>query len=545
MPDIGPFKIDPVALRIFRSEQRIELRPKAVELLLLLASRPGETFTKQQLLTQLWPRRTVEEKNLVILVGTIRRRLQPFLSTAEAIITLPTHGYRLGLPVRQKQRIYALSPPAVLTVRVQPLANLSDDSISKQTARSLTYALTTQLAQTPQIQITQQSSADLLVSGSVMSLNKTVRCHIHVSDEEHQQLLWAQQHTGTIEELFALEDSASKRLCRKLAQFQHNGRFYNESVETADLKLRHCYRLGQHWLWQRTAASLQQAQKVFKKLLQQDADCHIAHTGLAQSYAIEAYYLTADPQKSAHLALKHAQHALLNNPRNASAHAARGFAFLNLFNHSAAAAAFDAALDSDPFNIDALHWYAEYQMCNGQLDKATTTLQSALVMEPESAVLNSDLGKLLMFKRAWSEAAKQFAIATELEPEFCMARLRLAFALFAQRQTAAALEVLEQVRSTALQTPLHAALLGACNALCGRPALAESFARQIDSHAQRHASAHYGLALLMLSLNRQEQSLNLLKSAIAQRAPLSIYTPIDPLLDPLSKLVDFELHTLR
>jgi predicted ATPase/DNA-binding winged helix-turn-helix (wHTH) protein len=104
--------LPPVPSAILRFE-RFELRPherqllvdgnpaalgaRAYDLLLALAERAGQLVSKNELLDLVWPNVVVEENNLQVQVGTLRKILG-----AQLIATIPGRGYRLTAQVRDK-----------------------------------------------------------------------------------------------------------------------------------------------------------------------------------------------------------------------------------------------------------------------------------------------------------------------------------------------------------------------------------------------------------------------------------------------------------
>ena len=66
------------------------LPPKTFELLLLMAQSPGRAFSKQELMSALWPDVFVEEANLSFQVSVLRKALgqggDPWIET------VPKHG---------------------------------------------------------------------------------------------------------------------------------------------------------------------------------------------------------------------------------------------------------------------------------------------------------------------------------------------------------------------------------------------------------------------------------------------------------------------
>lgn len=73
-----------------------------MELLVLLASRPGEVFTKEQISERLWPGIFVSESSVFRHVSELRRLLGDDRSRPRYVATIPKRGYRL---------VASLSPP--------------------------------------------------------------------------------------------------------------------------------------------------------------------------------------------------------------------------------------------------------------------------------------------------------------------------------------------------------------------------------------------------------------------------------------------------
>lgn len=92
----GPFVLDPREGRLSRDGQPIALSGKALEMLTVLVSRAGQLVTREDLLQELWPDASVEDSNITVHVGTIRRALG---DEAAYVETVPRLGYRFTAPV--------------------------------------------------------------------------------------------------------------------------------------------------------------------------------------------------------------------------------------------------------------------------------------------------------------------------------------------------------------------------------------------------------------------------------------------------------------
>jgi two-component system, OmpR family, KDP operon response regulator KdpE len=91
----GDLVIDRQRFRVLRGEQELRLTPKEFELLLYLAQHPGRVLTHRTLLKAIWGPHSVDQpEHLRVLVGSLRKKIEPNPSTPKYILTEPWVGYR-------------------------------------------------------------------------------------------------------------------------------------------------------------------------------------------------------------------------------------------------------------------------------------------------------------------------------------------------------------------------------------------------------------------------------------------------------------------
>lgn len=107
--EFGPFRLEVVRRRLMCGEEVVQLRPKAIETLLLLIKHRDRILSKEELLGQLWPNTVVEEANLTQYIYLLRKTLGKCVSETgtphEYILTVPGHGYRFVAIVREEPGI--------------------------------------------------------------------------------------------------------------------------------------------------------------------------------------------------------------------------------------------------------------------------------------------------------------------------------------------------------------------------------------------------------------------------------------------------------
>ena len=93
----GSIVIDQERFRVLRDGEELRLTPKEFELLLYLALRPGRVLTHRAILRAIWGTNAVNQpEHLRVLVGALRKKIEPNPSSPKYILTEPWVGYRFA-----------------------------------------------------------------------------------------------------------------------------------------------------------------------------------------------------------------------------------------------------------------------------------------------------------------------------------------------------------------------------------------------------------------------------------------------------------------
>src|SRR4029077_12479436 len=95
----GPFHLVAGERLLTRDGTRLELGPRALDILIALTSAPNEVVTKKNLMARVWPDVIVEEGSLRFHIARLRRALGDGKDGARYIATLPGRGYCFVAPV--------------------------------------------------------------------------------------------------------------------------------------------------------------------------------------------------------------------------------------------------------------------------------------------------------------------------------------------------------------------------------------------------------------------------------------------------------------
>ncbi len=93
----GSIVIDQERFRVLRDGEELRLTPKEFELLLYLAMRPGRVLTHRAILRAIWGTNAVNQpEHLRVLIGALRKKIEPNPSSPKYILTEPWVGYRFA-----------------------------------------------------------------------------------------------------------------------------------------------------------------------------------------------------------------------------------------------------------------------------------------------------------------------------------------------------------------------------------------------------------------------------------------------------------------
>jgi DNA-binding winged helix-turn-helix (wHTH) protein len=100
----GSFRVIPAQRILLEDGKPLRLGSRALDILVTLVERAGETIRKDQLIARTWPDTVVDEGTLRTHVAALRKALGDGRAGARYIANIPGRGYRFVAPVARGQR---------------------------------------------------------------------------------------------------------------------------------------------------------------------------------------------------------------------------------------------------------------------------------------------------------------------------------------------------------------------------------------------------------------------------------------------------------
>jgi len=109
----GSFRLIPRRRLLLDGDTPVRLGGRALDILIALVERAGEVVTKQDLMARAWPDVFVEEANLKVHIGVLRRVLGSARSVGGPIVNVPGQGYSFVAPLDRLEQEASLAPRVV------------------------------------------------------------------------------------------------------------------------------------------------------------------------------------------------------------------------------------------------------------------------------------------------------------------------------------------------------------------------------------------------------------------------------------------------
>lgn len=211
-----------------RGSEECRLRPKVMEVLVLLANHPNRVLTKEEILDQVWHSRFVAESALTRTVAELRRALGDDAGTPRYVETIPKRGYRLIAPVEQP-----VANAAPIRIAVLPFDNLSHDPEEEYFADGVADAVITELGRIASLRVISRQSTlryrssaksiseiadelnvDTIIEGSAFREGDQIRITAQLINAQSEEHVWAESYESHLKHILEVQ----RRLARSIAE---------------------------------------------------------------------------------------------------------------------------------------------------------------------------------------------------------------------------------------------------------------------------------------------------------------------------------------
>ena len=446
--------------------------------------------------------------------------------------------------------------PAVASIMVLPLDNLSGDPGEEYFADGVTDALIGDLAKLPGLQVISRTSSmhykgtkkslpeiareikvDAIVEGSVQRSGDRVVIRaqlIHAATDHH---LWVQTYERPMRDVLDVQSEIAQTIARQVQiEMTPADQARLTTRRPVSPKAFDNYLQGRYLYWnRRTEENLNKAIAHFQNAIKEDPGYALAHVGVADCYnALGVVQIGAmPPQEARRLAEENATKALSLDPSLAEAYTALGYVKHYNWNWAGAEEDFKRAIDLNPSYANAHNFYASLLMSRGRIDESIASSTKARELDPFSLAISAQRGFLLENARRYDEAIEQLRGVIAMDPNHYQAHWFLSHTYAANKQFEQGIAAAQKAVDLSERAPGALGMLGLVYALGGRKDEANKILNELLELNKKRYVTPAALANIYIGLDNKEQAFVWLEKAFQERSNYLAYLKVFPILDPL------------
>jgi len=448
------------------------------------------------------------------------------------------------------------------SIAVLPFENISGDPDLDYLSDGITENIIDKLAQLPSIKkVIARSSVfrykgkeinpqvighDLGVEAVLISkmyqradeLSLTVEL-VNTSDNSR---IWGKQYKKKISDIFAIQEDITDSIADNLRL-----KLTGEEIErltkrfTQDTGAYKKYLQGRFFLNRRTEEGIEMAIKYFKQAIDIDPNYAMAYAGIADSYSLIGTYSYLRPHEAYPLAKKAALQALEIDNTISEVHTSLAAIFRYYdWDWKEAEKKFKRALELNPNNATAHHWYAFYLTIFARFDEAIKEIKRAQELDPLSSIINTDIGMILYYARQFDEAKEQCFKTLEIDPNFWKVYLCLGMVYIQKELYKEAIVELEKAIKINPFDQRSLAYLGYAWGMLGRKDQTLKVLDELLKQAKEKYVCAVDIATLYISIEEEEEAIAWLEKAYEEHEPLFTFARVRPTFDALRSNTKFK-----
>jgi TolB-like protein/DNA-binding winged helix-turn-helix (wHTH) protein/Tfp pilus assembly protein PilF len=612
----GAFEINLQSGELRKSGMRLRLSGQPLQVLAILVERSGEVVTREELHSKLWSADTFVDfdHGLNNAVARIREVLDDSAEAPRYVETIPRRGYRFiapltdllpttlppstaelrvgsaheitrpasgpsALPTEKRFRsthlmllggaavlvlftfafalyrsshVNGTSKPAIKSLAVLPLKNLSGDPTQEYLADGMTEALIGRLSMIRGLRVISRTSVmslkdsklsardiaktlqvDALVEGSVIREGIRIRVYAQLIRGATDEHFWSETYDRELPDVLALESDVARSVARKV-EVTVTGEERSRLVAARHVSpdVYESYLKGQ-FAKGNSRAEIEQSIAYFEDAITKDATFAPAYVGLADAYErLSGSFLGAPTYETRPKVTRAAQKALDLDPGLAEAHALLGRILKKQFQWADAEAEFKQALALNPNNSTAHLDYALWLMSHGRVDEALAWSHRARELDPLGKT-GDTIGWMLFQARRYDDSIRELRSFLAVYPNDAIAHLFLAFPMIANGQAEEAIPDLEKTATMMHRSPGALELLATAHARAGHRAEA---LRLLEELKQRRKTGYVQATSFInpnLGLGNYDEAFVWFERAYHEREGILQWLKVHPFFDPV------------
>jgi TolB-like protein/DNA-binding winged helix-turn-helix (wHTH) protein/Flp pilus assembly protein TadD len=482
------FELDLSSGELIRDGRRSRLQGQPFQVLSVLLERAGGVVTREELQRRLWPDETFVDfdHGLNKAIAKLREALEDSRTSSKLIETIPRRGYRFTAEVNwvgtrngqlvaeeipsQQRRLPSRNlliggvvlallvttamwfnretlsrwlgiRPAIQSVAVLPLVNLSNDPEQEYLADGITEQLITDLSYAKALrvlsrestlafkgstlsvpQIAEQLHVDAVIEGTVLRANDTARVTVRLTAARPERQLWAASYERNASDLIQLQNQlAADAVNHMRAQLTPQGKTQLNLESKINPEAYDEYMQAQFLLHQdQGTGQYHQAIPHLERVIQLDPDFAGAYAAMGRAWGLEGalggLWPAGKAQEIYRTSLAYSQKAVNLDPTSSEAYASLGLSLMQSRRWNEGEAAFRHAIELDPNNPTGVGYLGLLLTQKGRNDEAVRLTREFVLANPVEMFIRRQYAVMLFDARRYDEAIAECERIIKLDP---------------------------------------------------------------------------------------------------------------------------------
>ena len=455
---------------------------------------------------------------------------------------------------------YKLRPANVTSIEsiaVLPLANQNKDANVDYLCDGLTDSIINSLAKLSHVRVVARSSVfrykgkevdpisvgkelgvRAVLTGRLTQHGDDLLVSVELLDVRDNKQLWGEQYVQPVSNLLSMQRRIATEITTNLQPRLSGTEEKNVTKHyTDDVEAYQSYLKGRYYWSKRTEEGATKAIEYYAQAIKKDPNYALAYTGMADAYCSLGFSFdvgSLPPCEAMPKAKESALKALELDNTLSEAHTS--LAMINLlydWDWAGAEREFRRAIELDPNNANAHHWYSHYLLPMGRTEESLAESKRALENGPLDLILTVHLGWHYLYTRQYKLAEEQFNKALEMDSNYVQARRYLGLTYEQTGHHEEALTEFQKALALVKQNTDIEAEVGHALAVANKKAEAQKVLDRLLTLSRQRFVSSYDVACIYVGLGDHDKAMQWLEKAIDERSDWLVYLQVDPRFDPL------------
>lgn len=391
------------------------------------------------------------------------------VETLVEVFALDHEGLVIPVPDSLKGKTQEKTPPPVSTVpkksiAVLPFVNMSNDPEQEYFSDGMAEEILNSLSHLNDLKVAGRTSSfqfkgknlDLrevgeklgvstVLEGSVRKQNNRLRVTAQLINVEDGFHLWSERFDRDMDDIFAIQDEVALSITEKLKiTLLDTEKALITTAHTDDKEAYDLYLKGRFY-WNRRGPGLKKGLEYFLKAAELDPEFSLAHAGIADTYALFAFYSILPPDDVIPKAREAAERAISLNPSRVEPYSV--LAYITTFydwNWAESKKQFEKAFAINPDYAPAHYWYSNYlSWVEKDYVHSTEEAYKSIELDPLISHSHNTLTSVFVCTGRYEEARKSSQLAIDLDANSFLAYTSLGMASYGLGKNEEAIEAIK------------------------------------------------------------------------------------------------------